>query len=61
MNDDIFEIGYNMDLLEHDRTNELQRLKKQLEVAVKYLKKLTHKKDWRLAKEALQQIKELKK
>lgn len=37
----------------------IERLEKQLEVAVKYLKKLTHKEDWRLAREALQQIKEL--
>lgn len=35
-------------------------LEKQLKIAEKYLKKLTHKEDWRLAREALQQIKELK-
>lgn len=37
----------------------IERLENQLEVAVKYLKKLTHKEDWRLAREALKQIKEL--
>ena len=36
-------------------------LEKQLKIAEKYLKKLTHKEDWRLAREALQQIKELEK
>lgn len=38
-----------------------ERLEKQLKIAEKYLKKLTHKEDWRLAREALQQIKELEK
>ena len=36
-------------------------LEKQLKIAEKYLKKLTRKEDWRLAREALQQIKELEK
>lgn len=38
---------------------ELRKVKKQLEIAVKYLKKLTHKEDWRLAREALQKINEV--
>lgn len=37
----------------------IELLEKKLNIAVKYLKKLTHKEDWRLAREALQQIKEL--
>lgn len=39
MNNDIFEIGYNMKLLERDSTDEIQRLQKQLDIAVKAIKK----------------------
>ena len=38
-----------------------ERLERQLSVAIKYLKKLTHKEDWRLARQALNEIKELEK
>ena len=37
----------------------IEELVKQLKIAEKYLKKLMHKEDWRLAREALQQIKEI--
>ena len=60
------ELEYAVTKMKIERVNEVKLkhypiLEKQLKIAEKYLKKLTHKEDWRLAREALQQIKELEK
>lgn len=58
--DDLGQRGRSVDVLT-STIDELAKVKKQLEIAKKYLKKLTHKEDWRLAREGLKQIEELDK